>query len=64
MTEEKMKERMPIVFSIIVESFHAINKKVEKAKTKMKILEKEARRLKKAMIELGYLGVDRRKAND
>jgi len=59
MTEKKMKERMPIVFSIIVESYHAINKKVNRAKTRMKNLEAEAKKLKKAMRELGYLGVDK-----
>lgn len=61
MTENKLKERMPIVFSIIVESYHAINKRVDKTRVKVKTLEKEAKRLKKAMLELGYLGVDKEK---
>ena len=58
MTENINKERMPVVFSVIVELYHSTNKKVTRARSRFQTLQEEAERLKKAMLELGYLGVD------
>ena len=58
MSEKISKQKMPIVFSVIVELYHSTNKKVTRTRVRLQTLQKEAERLKKAMLELGYLGVE------